>query len=350
MTDVIRPHDKHSPLLPERHPQGDLFICDLVDVVLKADMQGLEYPFYSLTKKPDRTPRRFEANDRWIEFRPSAKGLPTIYDKDLLIYAISHIVREKERTGHAPQRVEIHPYHFLRYTNRQTGGRDYQALCDSIERLDGTRYRTNVRTGGQISDKWFGLIEEVELVTDERSGRPQRMTLKLSDWTMSAIEANEVLTLHRDYWRLRRPIERRLYEIVRKHCGKQPEWRISMTKLHGKSGSQATRREFRRKVSEIVEDNHLPDYDVRLENDILIVEPRSMMRAALEGSVDLLLSGDGYQAAKKAAPGWDVYHLEQEWRDWVLGMMADGMGGPRDADAAFVGFCKKWFEKRGRPK
>ena len=39
-------------LLPERHPQYDLFICDVADAVLKDVMQHMEHPFYSLSKKP----------------------------------------------------------------------------------------------------------------------------------------------------------------------------------------------------------------------------------------------------------------------------------------------------------
>ncbi len=38
-----------------------------------------------------------------------------------------------------------------------------------------------------------------------------------------AIKAHEVLTLPPDYFRLRKPTERRIYEIARKHCGKQAE-------------------------------------------------------------------------------------------------------------------------------
>ncbi|MCA9184408.1 MAG: replication initiator protein A [Pirellulaceae bacterium] len=32
-----------------------------------------------------------------------------------------------------------------------------------------------------------------------------------------------MLTLHRDYFRLRKPLERRVYEIARKHCGPKAE-------------------------------------------------------------------------------------------------------------------------------
>jgi hypothetical protein len=54
------------------------------------------------------------------------------------------------------------------------------------------------------------------------------------------------------------------------------------------------------------------------------------------------LQSDTYEEARHAAPGWDVRFLEQEWRSWCV-------EPPRNADRAFVGFCRKWFEKRGRP-
>ena len=390
--EVLDPNPKHSPLLPERYPMGDLFVCELVDIVLKSDMASLEYPFYSLTKKPDRNPRRFEHDGRWIEFRPSIKGLPTIYDKDLLIYAISHIMREKQRSGKTPKTIVIDPYHFLSYTNRPTGGRDYEALVDSIERLEGTRYRTNVKTGGFEHDEWFGLFERVKMKTRKtpKGGlRPERLEVTISDWTMEAIRADEVLTLHRDYWRLRRPIERRVYEIIRKHCGQQEGWSIGVDKLHTKSGSQATRREFRRKLHEVVNDNHLPDYDVFIENDILHATSRSeflesynvsnrqkskQAKLVVKGEENpsrelgreiasqlrrLKISADGLEAAKQEVPGWDIYFIEDEWRAWISKRVQSALTGadpasagdlvPRSPDAAFIGFCKNWFKTRGKP-
>jgi plasmid replication initiation protein len=61
----------------------------------------------------------------------------------------------------------------------------------------------------------------------------------LSDWVFNAINAREVLTLHRNYFRLRKPLERRLYEIARKHCGQAREWRIGLAKLKVKCGWSA---------------------------------------------------------------------------------------------------------------
>ena len=34
----------------DKHPQQDLFICDVADAVLKDVMQQMEHPFYSLSE------------------------------------------------------------------------------------------------------------------------------------------------------------------------------------------------------------------------------------------------------------------------------------------------------------
>ena len=47
------------------------------------------------------------------------------------------------------------------------------------------------------------------------------LEIKLSDWFFNAVLADELLSINRDYFRLRKPLERRLYELARKHCGEQ---------------------------------------------------------------------------------------------------------------------------------
>ena len=37
-----------SPLLPARHPTGDLFVCDIFDAAPKGDMASMEHPIFSL--------------------------------------------------------------------------------------------------------------------------------------------------------------------------------------------------------------------------------------------------------------------------------------------------------------
>ncbi|PJN95028.1 plasmid replication initiator RepA, partial [Amaricoccus sp. HAR-UPW-R2A-40] len=210
---------------------------------------------------------------------------------------------------------------------------------------------TNIITGGQEQIDTFSLIDRVRIIRETRDGRMMDVEVTLSDWVFNAIRANEVLTLNRDYFRLRKPLERRLYELARKHCGTKDIWKIGLELLQKKCGSNSTLFEFRRLVKTIADADgkhqHMPDYAVSLTaDDFVTFESRGSVpgRRTNGGGVALLDHGD-YEAARAAAPGWDVYQIECEWRSWC----ADKKAAPKRPGAHFVRFCKSWFEKRGRP-
>ena len=338
-------------LLPERHPQDDLFICDVADAVLKDVMPQMEHPFYSLSKKPETAVRRYEHNGHWVEITPSVKGLATIYDKDILIYCISQIMAKLSKGEEVSRRVRLNSRDLLVFTNRGTSGKDYQALVQAIDRLAGTRISTNIQTGDEEQYDTFGLIDAASIRRKQgNDGRLLWCELKLSEWVFNAIRAQEVLTLHKDYFRLRKPIERRVYEIARKHCGRQPKWSIKLELLHKKSGSKSPLKEFRRSLRHLVEHDHLPDYSISFndETDLVVFVNRGTMfkEVALVEGPRITISSTAFEEARAAAPGWDIYMLESEWKAW---MNDGGLDAPKSPDKAFVGFCRKWFEKRGSP-
>jgi plasmid replication initiation protein len=339
-------------LIPERHPQHDLFICDVADAVLKDVMPQMEHPFYSLSKKPETTIRRYEHNGQWLEVTPSVKGLATIYDKDILIYCISQIMAKLKRGEQVSKRVLINSHELLRFTNRGVAGKDYEALQEAIERIRGTTIVTNIRTGDEEQTDTFGLIDSSSVRRKHGlDGRLLTCEITLSDWVFNAIRHNEVLTLHRDYFRLRKPIERRIYELARKHCGQQPSWKVSVEVLLKKSGSKSSDKEFRRAVRNLAASDHLPDYLVEFDPkaDMVTFVNRGTMKAALSAAPAEPWTGrldsDVYGDARNVAPGWDVYHLEQEWRNWL----GESEIVPKAPERHFVKFCQTWFEKRGRP-
>ena len=97
----------------------------------------------------------------------------------------------------------------------------------------------------------------------------------LAEWLYRAVLAKSVLTLSRDYFRLRKPLERRVYELARKHCGHQPDWRISLPVLAHKSGSASPLRVFRRMIRDMIAADHLPDYELSEgPGDVIHVRPR----------------------------------------------------------------------------
>src|SRR5258708_4905784 len=144
---VAEAPSRDAQLLPARHGKGDLFICDVADAVLKDIMPQMEHPFYSLSKKPETTIRRYEHNDHWLEVTPTVRGLATIYDKDILIYSISQLMEKLKRKEPIGPRVRISGHDLLVFANRGTAGKDYNALCEALARLEGTRIRTNIPTG-----------------------------------------------------------------------------------------------------------------------------------------------------------------------------------------------------------
>ena len=207
-----------------------------------------------------------------VEIHPSSKGLATIFDKDVLIYCISKLMHRRNHGEAIGPVVRITTHDLLVSTNRNTGGIIYERLEDALDRLAGTRIKTNIETGDEKSTQNFGLIEWYDY-NRKGSGFAERLRyldIKLSDWLFRAIEAAEVLPISRDYFRLRRPLDRRVYEIARKHCGKQDKWRISIDKLQRRTGSKQERKHFAAHMRSMVQSNHLPDYALTLEDDQVV--------------------------------------------------------------------------------
>ncbi|MFC1759563.1 replication initiator protein A, partial [Planctomycetota bacterium] len=95
-----------TPLLPDRHPIDDFFICDVTEAIPKNDLGSMEHPVYSLSTKPDTRIREYEHNGVKITVAPSALGLATIHDKDILIYCISQLIA-KMNAGEVANKVLV---------------------------------------------------------------------------------------------------------------------------------------------------------------------------------------------------------------------------------------------------
>jgi plasmid replication initiation protein len=360
-------------LSAQRPAQPDFFSCDVLDALPKDDIASMEHPLFTLATRPDLTILRYLHNGVEIEVIPSVKGRATLHDKDILIYCTSQIMAALNAGKPVARTLHLRAHDLLVATNRETSGDAYRRLREAFERLAGTRIVTNLVAGAFEITRGFGLIEDWEIVRKTRGGRMIQVRITLSEWLYSAIMAKSVLTLNRAYFQLRRPLERRLYELARKHCGRQPEWRISLEVLHKKSGSTSPRRVFRSMVRDIIATGHVPDYDLRLDGgDLLHVTPKAaadrpvcdMVESGLPNDVSSGLSNDLLRAkevgrtqgafvlgtlgplsvatlerAREISTGWDIYALEAEWRAvW----QRSGRPVLRAPDKAFLG----WLNKR----
>lgn len=320
----------------------DFFVCDFLAAMPKHDLASMEHPLFSLSTRPDRRILSYEHNGVSVTITPSVQGRATIFDADILIFCISQLVAALNTGRETTRTLTLTAHDLLLATGRETSGDSYRRLRAAFDRLAGTRITTNIATGSKSdpveTTTGFGLIESWQIVRKTRAGRMVSVTVTLSDWLYRAVLAKSVLTLSKDYFALRKPLERRLYELARKHCGRQPHWQVSVETLLKKSGSASPRRVFRAMVREIIREDRLPDYVFSEEpGDLISVRPRA---SSVQSEPDLVLSLPQLRPAtldkaRALAPGADVYALVAQWHGF---WEQTGRAPLRSPDAAFLGW------------
>ena len=312
---------------------GDFFVCDFLGVAPKHVLASRDPPILSLSTRPDRRILSYSHNDVAVTVTPSVRGRATIFDADILIFCISQLMAGLNAGREVSRTLTLTAHDLLLATGRETSGDSYRRLKEAFERLAGTRITTNIVTGDKEITSGFGLIEAWEIVRKTRAGRMVSVSVTLSDWIYQAVLNRSVLTLNRDYFGLRRPLERRIYELARKHCGQQRQWRVSVEVLLKKSGSTSPRRVFRAMLREMIARDGLPDYHLEEEpGDMILVTRKGQVTDETPG---LFLKPETLEAARALAPGADVYALEAEWQAFAAETP------PRAPDAAFLGWVKK---------
>jgi len=203
--------------------------------------------------------------------------------------------------------------------------------------------------------------------------RLQYLEIELSPWLFRAIEACEVLPISRKYFRLRRPLDRRIYELARKHCGQQKHWRVSLDVLQKKSGSNSPPKKFAFYIRHLTASNHLPDYTMTIEEDQVVFWRRAGQGGGVSrpgGSPTLpgpeepkvavslapplgpanrpdrhiMVSSRAIEQLYEIAPGWDKYMLEHAYIGW-----AKDKDAARDEDARFLSWVKSYTKGKLSP-
>ncbi|MGL1889778.1 MAG: replication initiator protein A [Reichenbachiella sp.] len=347
---------KRAPLLPERHPEPDFFICDIFDAAPKSDTASMEHPLFTLASKPDLVPREYKNGENYIRLVPSLHGLATVHDRDILIYCISQCMNRLNNGQKVHKTLRFNVHDLLKVTNRDTSKRGYKLFRAALKRLQGTQIETNIVTGGVEQWEVFSFIDSAKTIRKTRDDRMQALEITLSDWVFNAMheKSGDILTLSRDYFRLRKPLERRLYELARKCCGQSTKWHFRVETLHKRTGSTSTVKEFKRMLKKIIDDNnehhHIPDYTFEMQGDLVVIRPRGEFTEIYKepetvDAIDkIFLASKTFDIARKFAGGYDLYFLEAQWRDML--MIKNAI--PENVDASFVGYVKWYVTKHGQ--
>jgi plasmid replication initiation protein len=248
---------------------------------LKDDMASMEVPIFSLSKVKDTKIWTWNSVDgnKKITVIPSVLGRATIFDKDIIIYVISCLVARKNQCLPLAKTVRFKLYDYLKSKGNVIVGRsDYLRFEEAIKRLKGTTIETNIKTDNVEIVGLFSLIEKALLVKVD--GKLECIEITLSDWIFNMVVSLDVATISSDYFKLSKPLEKRLYEIGRKHCYNKADWKISIENLITKSSSRASTKEFNRMLRQVINADNLPDYRVKIDGKFVIFYQKDTKKLA----------------------------------------------------------------------
>lgn len=251
-------------LRPKKYTEQEFFIADEVEISsFRDELASMEHPFFAL-KGGDIKERIYKNKNVTLTVTPNKNGLATVFDKDIWIYAISKLQQAIFEQKPISRIIAFTPYEFIMTTNRSISGKTYKELENSLDRLVGTRIKTNIVYSSEKQEtENFGLIDKWRIL-EEKKGKLDigMIEITLPDWLYQGITQTKILKISSDYFRIRKAIDRRLYELARKHCGYQESFTLSLELLHLKTGSASNKAEFKRLVKKLATANDLPDYEV----------------------------------------------------------------------------------------
>ncbi|PRP68546.1 hypothetical protein BUE93_21900 [Chromobacterium amazonense] len=230
----------------------------------KSDGFSLELPLFALSSRDSCERWQWQNRDGsrilqvWSESRGGRRA--HLHDRELLLYFCSQLCGfffGKSHVGRSlPSSLRFSVSAFLRETGKDSGGKSYQAVLDSLQRLSQTRFQY------QQQGKPIASYLLLQGWGKEEGGK---IMVEMAPWLLDAIRTRQVLSVDPVYLRLRKPLARRMYELARKHCGHQAEWRIGLDSLHLKCGSSSSRREFRRMLKTLLSAEVFPGYQLALD-------------------------------------------------------------------------------------
>lgn len=261
---MTRSPSKPSP----KSSQRDLF---QLDSPLTGEIRGerslMAFPFFALSKNAWMKPLSYEHANVSIEVRPSANGVATIYDKEIVLYIASLMAAKIEAGEDVAQDFVFTAHDLFSVTGANHSARSYARLSEALERLQGTQIKTNIEAGGEGEEGFFSWLSEARLhYSKTRTGerRLKAVKVRLCDWLHRAIlRDRQVLDYAAAYFQLG-PIERRIYEVARATADGDGRMEADLATFRLQVGYQNPLANFRTAMKAIAGADGIPDYQVEL--------------------------------------------------------------------------------------
>jgi plasmid replication initiation protein len=240
---------------------------------VKGDRPTMVFSFFAISKGKVERLGPYNDGTVYIKVTGLEYGVANMWDKEILVYMISLIQDKANRAEPISQTMTFTAADLFRVIGRKPSGSAYEQLEDALRRLKGTSIETSIETGGEGESGAFSWVSEYKL--RYRRGRDGEKVLRavevtICSWLWRAITRDkQLLTYHPRYFELS-PIEKRLYEVARAHCGQLKAIRMNIEKLRRRVGYTGELKYFKRDLLAISKKrNPLPDYGFS------VIDPRS---------------------------------------------------------------------------
>lgn len=339
----------------KRHyTQPNFWTIEMSSVSIKDSQEQLQYPLFVLDKhaRGAEVHRYEDRVGNWLEVKSNADGMPTIFDKDILIYGISLLVQDLDDNREISRpTIRFHTANILEFLQKKKGGPNYQRIDKALRRLAGTTLETNICTDGIETTEIFHIVDQATIKRkyDAADGRLQYCEFTLSEWLWRAVKARNVLTLHPDYFLLPSALARRIYEIARKFCGYKSHWKIGLALLREKAGAKSGLSSFRQQMHRLARTADLLDYDIEFgqsqatgEEQVIFLrrEGEEVERASLR---DAEISGSTMAAAQDIIGNRGT--AKQALADYRAWIRKQDIAATNPA-AHYLAFVRTWAGRR----
>jgi|AntRauTorcE11898_2_1112593.scaffolds.fasta_scaffold06878_3 plasmid replication initiation protein len=252
--------------------QLDLFVALVGDVPLRDDREMMSAPMVSIAKRgQERIEWEGPSGQQVVITSNLDDGIATIWDFDVVIWAISQLNAAVERSETPSPIIKFRPYDLMKAikwcdSTGRVGGRDYERFKAAVSRLRATRIRTSIRSRGKERSEDFNLLNDFLL--DEKDGKPLGARMTVPAWIFRAVTESrrEVLSITPLYFELTSGIDRFLYRLARRHAGNGLDnrngWAFSFRDLHKRSGSSMRYADFAKALRRAIEKQAIPTYEL----------------------------------------------------------------------------------------
>ncbi len=272
------------------------FVPQIHDAPLKDDVNILDIAPFSLSKSRRDGVIRYDLKDCTIQIEGGSQtGIANAFDYDIFLNMVSYLAEEMRKfkrdtakgieTSLPPRLYHPTASQIFKFCRRNRGGRQFEELERSLDRLQATRIKiTNTSKGSRREVKSFSLIGSYRVVSRTTTGLIDEISIEIPDWVYSGVvkdnDYSSILTLNPDYFLIRKPTARFIYRLARKAAGKD-EAHYSFIDLYHRSGTTLPFHKFKSSLLELIsncETDPLPDYDLTVkpgrESPVLCMQHR----------------------------------------------------------------------------